>query len=96
MAAGSILLKGGTVIQHGPDDAITTAVADILIEGNTISKIAPSVSAPGSNTRVIDCSTYLISPGFVDTHRHTWQSQLKGRHLDQTLWDYIPRGNSTP
>ncbi|TVY89695.1 hypothetical protein LAWI1_G004575 [Lachnellula willkommii] len=43
-------------------------------------------------TTVIDCSDTIISPGFIDTHRHLWQTQLKGKYGDDLLSDYITRG----
>jgi hypothetical protein len=42
-----------------------------------------------------DCTDKIISAGFVDTHHHTWQSLLKGRHANQTLMQYMPEGNFT-
>ena len=90
MAGNSLLLKGGNAIIHGLDDTVTTKATDILIEGNKITKVASSISAPSSSTRVIDCKDRLISPGFIDTHRHLWQTQLKGRHLDETLYQVKP------
>ena len=90
----TIILKVCTVIHHGYNASIRTTVADILIEVNSISKIASSISASGASTHVVDCSSYIVSPGFIDTHRHTWQSQLKGRHIDHTFVEYMPTGNS--
>jgi cytosine/adenosine deaminase-related metal-dependent hydrolase len=34
----------------------------------------------------------IVSPGFIDTHHHVWQTQLKGRHANQTLLEYLPNG----
>ena len=31
----------------------------------------------------------IVSPGFVDTHRHTWQTQLRGVAAEWTLYDYV-------
>ena len=89
----SILLRGGTVLSHSKDDhVIPLPNTDILIRGNVIEKIAASISAPGPNTKTIDCQGKIISPGFIDTHHHLWQSQLKGRFADDTLFDYMPKG----
>ncbi|KAI9836509.1 MAG: hypothetical protein M1837_003301 [Sclerophora amabilis] len=77
--------------------------ADLLISPPRILKIAPHIDAndpvtadaePGAAAmRVIDCTGKLISPGFVDTHHHLWQTQLKGRHADEGLLDYFYSGN---
>jgi cytosine/adenosine deaminase-related metal-dependent hydrolase len=65
---------------------------DVLIEGNTIKKIAPFITA-GTGTKTINYAGKIVSPGFIDTHHHLWQTQLKGRFSDDTLFDYMPKGN---
>jgi cytosine/adenosine deaminase-related metal-dependent hydrolase len=91
MASNSILLQGGTILTHGAGDHVNAIEADLLIEGNTISKIAKGIKV-GAETEVIDCAGKLLSPGFVDTHHHVWQTLLKGRHANQLLMDYFPSG----
>lgn len=88
----TILLKGGTILQHGANDQVRVVRdTDLLVEGGIIAKIGRDLTAsPGA--RVIDCRGKVISPGFVDTHHHVWQTQLKGRHSDDTLLDYTARG----
>src|SRR5271154_475662 len=88
----SILLQGGTLLLHDENDHINPVVSDLLIEGNKIVKIAPNIK-PAENVRLIDCRGKIVSPGFVDTHRHMWQTQLKGRHANETLFEYLPTGN---
>src|SRR5437660_12250197 len=92
MALSSILLKGGTVLFHEKDDHVSPLRdTDVLIEGNIIKKIAPSITAhPG--TKTIDCTGKIVSPGFIDTHYHVWQRRLKGRFSDDTLLYYMPNG----
>jgi cytosine/adenosine deaminase-related metal-dependent hydrolase len=93
MAQSSILLKGGTVLFHESDDHVSPLRnTDVLIEGNIIKKIAPSTTA-GPDTKTINCIGKIVSPGFIDTHHHVWQTQLKGRFSDDTFFDYMPKGN---
>ena len=63
------LLKGGTVATsvQGSNEA-RVFKADVLIEGNTISRIEENI-APAAGVEVIDCRDKWITPGFVDTHR---------------------------
>lgn len=91
-SAASVILKGGTILQHGAQDEVhTLRDTDLLVKGGVIAKIGKDlVASPG--TRVIDCRGKVVSPGFVDTHHHVWQTQLKGRHSDDTLLDYTARG----
>lgn len=63
------------------------ADADILIENGHITAIGDTVNAP-SDATVIDASHHIVIPGFVDTHRHMWQTQLRGEMTDATLLDY--------
>jgi cytosine/adenosine deaminase-related metal-dependent hydrolase len=91
MTSNSILLQGGTILTHGSDDHVKAIEADLLIEGNTITNIEKGIKV-GAETEVIDCSGKLVSPGFIDTHHHVWQTLLKGRHANELLLDYFPNG----
>ncbi|KAJ5413728.1 hypothetical protein N7509_000355 [Penicillium cosmopolitanum] len=84
----SKLLRGGTVLIHGEKDHVSPQLADILIEGDRISKIDAAIPAP-TECHIIDCTDKIISPGFVDTHRHVWQSPLKGFFGDTALFPYL-------
>ena len=57
----STVIKGGTLVSSGG-----LQIADILIEGEKISRIAPEL--PGD--RVVDASGCLVFPGFIDAHTH--------------------------
>lgn len=87
----SILLKGGTVLVHDAQDHVRSIREDVLIEGNLIKKIAKDIQSP-PGAKIIDCQDKLISPGFVNTHLHTWETQLKGRLGDGLLLDYMVNG----
>ncbi|KAK0367895.1 hypothetical protein CLIM01_14747 [Colletotrichum limetticola] len=91
-ATGSILLKGGTLLFHNERDDVTPLKnTDILVQGNRIAKIGKAIALP-AGAQLVDCSGKIISPGFVDTHHHLWQTQLKGCHADQSIFDYVPSG----
>lgn len=89
----SLLLLNGTVLLHDEDDHVNPVKANVLIIDNKIVEIAPSI-APRSDTIQIDCTGKIISPGFVDTHHHLWQTQLKGRHANDLLLDYMFKGQN--
>lgn len=89
-----LLLKGGTVIIHDIDGHVKGVKTDLLVKDNKISKIQPNI-VPPEHSDIIDCSDKLISPGFIDTHHHIWQTQLKGRHANQTLVEFFSSGRYT-
>lgn len=90
----SILLRNATILvpSGNPNDYVTPLREhSLLIQDSKIAEIAPSIEPPVDST-IIDCSDKIISPGFIDTHHHIWQTQLKGRHANQTLLEYLPNG----
>jgi cytosine/adenosine deaminase-related metal-dependent hydrolase len=89
----SIFLQGGTLLLHDENNHVVPIISDLLVEGSVISKLGPNLQPP-EGAKVIDCKDKLISPGFIDTHRHLWQSQLGGMFTDMSLWEYMPRGNA--
>ncbi|PNP75957.1 hypothetical protein FNYG_10817 [Fusarium nygamai] len=92
----SILLQNATLlVPKSPGDyhVIPVKKHSLLIVGNKIARIAPHIDPPSESTEIIDCSAKIISPGFVDTHHHVWQTQLKGRHADHSLLEYMVPGN---
>jgi 5-methylthioadenosine/S-adenosylhomocysteine deaminase len=49
--------------------------ADVLIDGAKIAAVAPNIGSV--DAREIDGRGSIVLPGFVDTHRHTWQCLLR-------------------
>lgn len=87
-----ILLKGGTLLIHDEDNHVVPTVSDLLVQGSTITRIAEIIE-PDSDTKAVNCKGKIISPGFIDTHRHLYQTPLKGKHANHTLLEYFPSGN---
>ncbi|MQA03351.1 MAG: amidohydrolase family protein [Streptosporangiales bacterium] len=82
---GKLLLKGGTVIRV--DERVgDLAPGDVLIEDDHIVAVEPSIEA---DAEVVDCTGKIVIPGFVDTHRHTWEAALRNCAPDATLDDYF-------
>ncbi|QKS72149.1 amidohydrolase family protein [Paenalkalicoccus suaedae] len=80
------LLKGGTVLSQDKQVGNFT-VADVLIEGEKIKQVAPSIDAP--DAEVVDASDMIVMPGFVDSHRHTWESVVRNVGTDWSLQKYL-------
>src|SRR5688500_18542285 len=84
--ANRILIKNAIVLSQ--DDAIGELPrADILIEGDTIKDVRPDISA--DDAEVIDAAGDIVIPGFVDTHRHTWETSIRTSAPDYTLGAYF-------
>ncbi|KAI1796092.1 Metallo-dependent hydrolase [Ganoderma leucocontextum] len=83
------LLKGGTVATsvQGSDEP-RVFKADILIEGNTITRVEENIP-PEPGVEVIVCQDKWITPGFVDTHRHVFMTVLRGTQCDWLLTEYL-------
>jgi 5-methylthioadenosine/S-adenosylhomocysteine deaminase len=69
-----VLLRGGIVLTMDPSLGDFER-ADVLIEGSKIAAVGRDLPATASS--VIDASGMIVMPGFVDTHRHIWQGQLR-------------------
>jgi 5-methylthioadenosine/S-adenosylhomocysteine deaminase len=81
-----LLLRGGYVISQDPDIGDINGGA-VLLEGDTIAAIGPSIDV--TDAEVIDVTGDVVIPGFVDSHRHTWETPIRGCAPNATLDDYF-------
>jgi 5-methylthioadenosine/S-adenosylhomocysteine deaminase len=79
------LIRGGYVLSLDPVLG-DLPVGDVLIEGETIAAVAPSIDAP--HAELVDAAGTVVMPGLIDTHRHVWQGAFGGSGGDWTLPDY--------
>jgi 5-methylthioadenosine/S-adenosylhomocysteine deaminase len=61
---------------------------DVLVDGQRIAAVGRQLAAP-DNAVEIDASGGILMPGMVDTHRHMWQTALRGYGADWTLTNYF-------
>jgi cytosine/adenosine deaminase-related metal-dependent hydrolase len=87
----TIILANGTALIHNVNNHVVPTQTSILIKDGKIASIAKDIKA-AEGVEVIDCTDKIISPGFIDTHHHGWQTQLKGRHANQLLMEYMISG----
>jgi len=80
------LVAGGHVLTMDPALGELPA-ADILIENGLISAVGPALEAPGAE--LIDATSMIVMPGFVDTHRHTWQTAVRHSYADVDPLQYF-------
>lgn len=91
--SSKILLQGGTLLLHEANERVVSRRLDLLIDGNSILKIEDNIDVDDQSIKIINCDGKLVSPGFINTHHHLWQTQLKGQHGNHTLLEYLPSGN---
>ncbi|MFG1664052.1 amidohydrolase family protein [Streptomyces sp. Y7] len=89
------LLTGGTVVSMDPSVGDLER-GDVLIEDGVIAEVAERVEAP--DAEVIDATDRIVMPGFVDNHRHTWQTAFRGIGADWTFpeWAVAMHGTVKP
>jgi 5-methylthioadenosine/S-adenosylhomocysteine deaminase len=82
-----VVLRGGLVLTL--DDAHTVLRgADVLVVDDRIAAVGTGLDVP-EGTVEIDASGGIVMPGMIDTHRHMWQTAMRGYGADWTLTQYF-------
>ncbi|PWR09791.1 amidohydrolase [Micromonospora acroterricola] len=82
-----VVFRNGLVLTM--DDAHTVLPgADVLVVGGRIAEVGVGLSAP-DDALEIDAAGGIVMPGMVDTHRHMWQTAMRGYGADWTLTQYF-------
>jgi len=90
-----IVFRGGTVLTM--DDRRTVIPSgDVLVVDGRIAEVGVGLAAPDGAFE-IDASGGILMPGMIDTHRHMWQTAMRGYGADWTLtqyfvWYYLTHG----
>lgn len=103
-SARPVLLTGGAVVTMDPQVPDLRS-GDVLVVGSRIVAIGadlrsvPEHAAAIASALVVDTRGSILSPGFVDTHRHAWETQLRrsipdvndlGEYVGSTLANIAP------
>src|SRR5918993_748496 len=90
-----VVLRGGTVLTV---DAARTVLEghDVLVVDDRVAAIGVGLEVP-AGPEEIDATGGIVMPGMVDTHRHMWQTAMRGYGADWTLtqyfvWNYLEWG----
>ncbi|WP_406373986.1 amidohydrolase family protein [Streptomyces sp. NBC_01550] len=93
----SIVFRNGTVL---PMDRVRRVLTDtdVLVVDDRIAAVGPQLAVP-DGTVEIDASEGIVMPGMIDTHRHMWQTAMRGYGADWTLtqyfvWYYLEHGRA--
>jgi cytosine/adenosine deaminase-related metal-dependent hydrolase len=92
-----VVLRGGTVLTMDERHSVLTG-ADVLLVGDRVAAVGAALDVP-EGTLSIDASGGLVMPGMIDTHRHMWQTAMRGYGADWTLtqyfvWYYLEHGSA--
>jgi len=81
-----VLLRGGHVLSMDPQIGDVYG-GDVLIEDDRIAVVGQAIEA--ADAEVIDATDCIVLPGFVDSHRHTWETVIRGIAPDVSLAGYF-------
>ncbi|MFC5951013.1 amidohydrolase family protein [Pseudonocardia lutea] len=82
-----IVLRGGTVLTMDRDKRVLGG-QDVLVADGRIAALGPDLEVP-EGTVEIDATGGVVMPGMIDTHRHMWQTAMRGYGADWTLTQYF-------
>jgi cytosine/adenosine deaminase-related metal-dependent hydrolase len=86
-AGRPVVFRNGTVLTM--DDARQVLRdTDVLVVGDRIAAIGTALAVP-DGTIDIDARDGIVMPGMIDTHRHLWQTVMRGYGADWTLTQYF-------
>ncbi len=83
-----LLIKNAAIVSLDPAVG-DLASGDMLVRRGVIEAIGVNLHVPGA--RKIDARGKIVTPGFVDTHRHLWQGLLRNSGPNESLFDYLGR-----
>ena len=81
-----VLLRGGHVLSMDPEIGDLFG-GDVLVEDDRIAAVGHELDA--GDAEVIDAPDCIVMPGFVDSHRHTWETVIRGIAPDVSLGGYF-------
>ena len=84
---GPVVLRGGTVLTEDDRKRVLPG-CDVLVAGDRIAAVGPALPVPDGTTE-IDARDGIVMPGMIDTHRHMWQTAMRGYGADWTLTQYF-------
>ena len=84
----TLVVKGGTVVT-GERKGIASPATDVWISGDRIVALMPTGQmAVPPGCQVIEAHDQIVMPGLIDTHRHLWQTTLRGMSADLIAPEY--------
>jgi cytosine/adenosine deaminase-related metal-dependent hydrolase len=82
-----VVFRNATLLTIDPSPGMIES-GDVLVVANRIADVGRQLVVP-DGTVEIDATDGILMPGMVDTHRHMWQTALRGFGADWTLTNYF-------
>jgi 5-methylthioadenosine/S-adenosylhomocysteine deaminase len=82
-----VLFRNGLVLTMDNAHTILRG-GDVLVVGDKIAEVGVGLTAPDGASE-IDATGGILMPGMIDTHRHMWQTAMRGYGADWTLTQYF-------
>ena len=86
MSSQRTVFRNGFVVSMDPDLG-EIPNGEVLVEDGVIVDVGPDLGV--SDAEEIDATGMIVMPGCVDTHRHTWQTPVRGVLPSCTLDHYF-------
>ena len=86
MSSQRLVFRNGFVVSMDPDIG-EIPNGEVLVEDGVIVDVGSDLGV--SDAEEIDATGMIVMPGFVDTHRHTWQTPVRGVLPCCTLDNYF-------
>ena len=90
-----VVLRRGTVLTMDAERSVLHDT-DVLVVDDHVAAVGVDLDVP-QGTAEIDAAGGIVMPGMIDTHRHMWQTAMRGYGADWTLtqyfvWNYLAHG----
>jgi len=82
-----VVFRNATVLTIDPSLGMISG-GDVLVTDKRIAAVGKQLTVP-DGTVEIDASEGILMPGMIDTHRHMWQTAMRGFGADWTLTNYF-------
>jgi 5-methylthioadenosine/S-adenosylhomocysteine deaminase len=86
MSVDRLVIRNGFVVSMDGEVG-DVPNADVVVEDGRIAAVGQGLDVSGAEE--IDAAGMVVLPGFVDTHRHTWQTPVRGVLPCCTLDNYF-------
>lgn len=69
------------------DDVHDMVRGSVLVDGDRVAALGPDLHA--ADAEVVEGAGFIVMPGLVNAHMHTWQTALRGAAANWTLLEYF-------